>query len=220
MDNQQSISQTLQSLERFQGDVGIERNSLSSDPFEQFASWMQLAIDAEIEMPNMMTVATASADGRPSARLTLLKGFDDRGFVFYTNFESQKGRELRENPYAALVFYWSDLSFQVRVEGRVARVADEESVEYFQSRSRGSQIGAWASRQSAVLESRESLMAQVREIEMRFPEGDLPLPPHWGGFRLEPDKFEFWKSRQSRLHDRFRYSLQPDGQWLIERLSP
>jgi len=166
-----------------------------------------------------MTLATASKDGRPSARVVLLKSFDDRGFVFYTNYKSRKGKELGENPRACLLFYWSQLWRQVRIEGEIEKIPTEESEQYFQSRPLGSKLGAWASNQSEVVDSRETLEARFNELQKRFGE-EVPRPEHWGGYRVKPDTIEFWQGRDNRLHDRLQYRLQEDGAWLIERLAP
>ena len=186
---------------------------------EQFNSWLDVAEASGVPMPNAMGLATADAEGRPSVRHVLLRGVDD-GFVFFTNYESRKGRQLSENPHAALVFLWKALERQVNVTGPVARVSSEESDAYFRTRPREARIGAWASPQSRVLGSREELDARVEEIEDRYP-GEIPLPPFWGGYRLTPESIEFWQGRAHRLHDRFRYSKDAGGDdWRIERLSP
>jgi pyridoxamine 5'-phosphate oxidase len=199
---------------------GLSEADLDADPFKQFQLWFGQALAAGLAEPNAMTFATATPDGRPSARMVLIKGFDERGFVFYTNYESRKGRELAANPYAALVFYWAELERQIRIEGRVAMLAPVESDAYFQSRPLGSRLGAWASRQSEVIAGREPLEQRTAELEARYASGDVPRPPYWGGYRVAPDAIEFWQGRASRLHDRLRYRRQPDGGWLIERLSP
>lgn len=166
-----------------------------------------------------MTLATATKDGNPDARIVLLKSFDDSGFVFYTNYQSRKGKELIENPRACLLFYWASLWRQVRIEGSVEKVTEEESVAYFQSRPLGSKLGAWASNQSEVVASREILETRFEELQKQF--GDnVPRPPHWGGYRVKPDAIEFWQGQENRLHDRLRYLLQKDRSWLIERLGP
>lgn len=198
----------------------LTESDLDPNPFQQFARWFQQAAESGAPEPNAMTLATASADGAPSARMVLLKDFDEQGFVFYTNYHSQKGRELAENPRAALVFYWAALSRQVRVVGDVARVTREESLTYFRQRPVGARLGALASRQSQVIPNREVLERRVAELTSQYAEGDMPLPEDWGGYRLAPSTFEFWQGRPSRLHDRLRYTRQPEGGWVIERLSP
>jgi pyridoxamine 5'-phosphate oxidase len=181
---------------------------------------MNAALDAGLAFPNAMTLATATSDGHPSARTVLLKGFDERGFVFFSNYKSSKGKQLESNPHAALVFYWFELERQVRITGRVERVPEGESDEYFASRPPGSRISAWASRQSEVIEDRSTLERAAADVRSRYAEGDIPRPPHWGGYRLEPDEVEFWQGRADRLHDRLRYRRAPEGVWLLERLSP
>jgi len=198
----------------------LTRRDLDPDPLAQFRAWLEAAEAAGVRMPNAMTLATASLDGRPSARSVLLRGLDERGFVFFTNYESRKGRQLSENPHAALVFLWKDLERQVCVTGTVERTSREESEAYFRTRPRDARLGAWASRQSAVIGSRTELEARFEELARRYPGEDVQLPPFWGGFRLFPDTIEFWQGRRHRLHDRFRYSRQPEEVWAIERLSP
>ena len=199
---------------------GLSEADLAPDPFAQFQAWFDTALAAGLPEPNAMTLDTATPDGRPSARMVLIKGVDPRGFVFYTNYESRKGRELEANPWAALVFYWPELERQIRIEGRVERVAAEESDAYFASRPLGSRLGAWASPQSQVIPGRDVLEARLRDLEARFASGDVPRPPHWGGYRVVPEAVEFWQGRPSRLHDRLRYTRQADGRWAIERLAP
>lgn len=210
---------TIAGLKREHGDEGLELDNLHADPLEQFELWFSDAIEANLLTPNAMTLATVGEDGQPSARITLLKGFDERGFIFFSNYESRKGRELLAHPLAALVFHWSELGRQVRIEGRVERLVVDESDAYFRSRSHGSRIGAWASPQSTVIADRAELERLVRETEERFADDEIPLPPHWGGFLLVPARIEFWKGRRSRLHDRFRFTRQPDG-WQVQRLAP
>ena len=199
---------------------GLGEGDVDSDPFRQFRVWFDDAVNAGLLEPNAMTLATASRDGRPSARMVLLKGFDERGFVFYTNYESRKGRELVETPYAALIFFWGDLERQVRIEGTVERVATEESDLYFHSRPEGSQIGAVASHQSQVIASREVIEERVAELSEEYAGREIPRPAYWGGFRVVPESIEFWQGRPNRLHDRLRYRREDDGVWVIERLSP
>ena len=198
----------------------LDEAHAASEPIAQFNAWFGEAVKAELPMVNAMTLATANADGRPSARIVLLKGVDARGFVFYTNYESRKGGELAANPRAALLFYWIELEREVRIEGAIEKTAAAESDAYFASRPLGSRIGAIASRQSDVLASREPLEARVRELEARYADGEAPRPDHWGGYRVEPDAIEFWQGRSSRLHDRLRYRRSSDGLWVRERLSP
>ena len=199
---------------------GLRRRDLDPNPIKQFGNWFTAAIEAGIRDVNAMSLATASADGRPSVRIVLLKEFDHDGFVFFTNYQSEKGRQLEANPHAALAFYWIELDRQIRVSGTVEKTSHGESERYFHSRPPGSQLGAWASRQSEVLDARRVLDARMAEMTERFADKPIPLPPHWGGFRLKPDTIEFWQGRPDRLHDRFRYTLQSNGTWLIDRLAP
>ena len=199
----------------------LTKDSVDANPIRQFQAWFEEVRASGVSEQDSisMTLATASKDARPSARVVLLKSFDDRGFVFYTNYQSRKGRELRENPRASLLFYWSQVWRQVRIEGEVERVSAAESESYFQSRPLGSKLGAWASNQSEVVENRETLEAGFTEKQKRFG-AEVPRPEHWGGYRVKPDTIEFWQGRDNRLHDRLRYSLQEDGGWVIERLGP
>jgi pyridoxamine 5'-phosphate oxidase len=192
---------------------------MTDDPLQLFDAWFAEAERVGVEMPQTMTLATASAGGAPSARMVLLKGADDEGFVFYTGYASRKGAELAENPRAALVLYWRELGKQIRVEGPVERVPKAESAAYFATRPRGSQLAAWASRQSSALESRDELEARYTELEREHEGREVPLPPHWGGYRLRPEAIEFWEHRDNRLHDRIRYTRARAG-WRAERLSP
>ena len=200
--------------------AGLSEEDLAADPVDQFRVWLGQARAAQPDDFTAMVLATADRDGRPAARVVLLKGVDERGFVFYTHYASAKGRELAANPRAALVFYWSALERQVRIEGSVERTTREESEAYFASRPRGSRLGAWASPQSRPLAGREELERRVEEAAERFAEGDVPLPDDWGGFRVFPETVEFWQGRPSRLHDRLRYVRLPEGGWRVERLAP
>jgi len=199
---------------------GLRRSDLNPDPIKQFANWFTTAIETGIRDVNAMSLATAGQDAKPSVRIVLLKSFDEDGFVFFTNYESEKGKQLEANPYAALGFYWIELDRQIRISGKVDKTSREESQTYFHSRPVGSQLSAWASRQSAVLDGRRVLDARMEEMNERFADKRVPLPPHWGGYRLKPDNMEFWQGRSNRLHDRFRYTRHSDGSWLIERLAP
>lgn len=185
-----------------------------------FYKWLQIVMGSSPIEPNVMTLATADASGRPSARTVLLKGVDERGFVFFTNYESRKGHELAANPNAALVFYWQELERQVCIGGTVSKLPATESEAYFKSRPRGSRLAAWASHQSTVLADRAELERHFEAIEARFASREVPLPPFWGGYVLRPERVEFWQGRPSRMHDRFSYSRQPDGKWKLDRLSP
>jgi pyridoxamine 5'-phosphate oxidase len=223
--------------------TGMRRSDLEADPIAQFRKWFDqasgarasgrlrkvciklykkllLASGAELMDLTAMTLATADKQGRPSARIVLLKGVDERGFVFYTNYESRKGQELAENPQAALDFYWPDQERQVCVAGEVSKLPPAESDAYHKSRPRGGQLGAWASQQSAVVRDRAALEAKWKQMEAQYAGQEIPRPPHWGGYVLCPTRIEFWQGRPNRLHDRFRYKRQPDKTWLIERLSP
>lgn len=196
----------------------LSEEASEADPLRQFRLWFDQALQADVPEPNAMTLATVAADGRPSTRVVLIKGYDDRGIVWYTNYTSRKGRELQANPWAALQFHWVELERVVRIEGRVDKVDGAESDAYFASRPLDSRIGAWASPQSEVVASRAVLAANAAKYAARFVL-DPPRPPHWGGFRLHPDRWEFWQGRKSRLHDRLRYRLEGD-RWLRERLAP
>ncbi|ADB38906.1 pyridoxamine 5'-phosphate oxidase [Spirosoma linguale] len=198
---------------------GLDAVDVLPDPVAQFKEWFDAALSAAVPEPNAMHVSTVSKDGRPDGRIVLLKDVSDAGFVFYTNYESRKGRELTEHPFATLTFFYPELERQIRIEGRVEKVGPSESDDYFHSRPRGSQIGAWVSNQSTVIENREVLENRQRELIAQFDGQPIPRPPHWGGFRVVPDMIEFWQGRPSRLHDRIRYRKEADN-WLIERLSP
>ena len=213
------MTASLGNLRRQYATAALDRSNLEDDPVAQFRRWFDDAERAQLVEPNAMTLATADAAGRPSARVVLLKGLDPRGFVFFTDYRSRKARELAANPRAALAFLWKELERQVRVTGDIELVTPEESASYFRTRPRGSRLGAWASVQSAELPDRAMLEREVARIDEQYPGDDIPLPPHWGGYRLLPDEFEFWQGRENRLHDRFRYSRGGE-RWRIDRLSP
>lgn len=199
---------------------GLRQEDVSPDPLGQFTAWFAAATNDNLPQVDAMTLATATPDGRPSARMVLLKGFDERGFVFYTHYQSRKGEELARNPYAALVFWWYEHHRQVRIEGVVSPIAPAESDAYFRTRPRGSQIGAWVSVQSQPIRGRDELEAQAPVIASQFVDQDIPRPPFWGGFRLHPHLFEFWQGQTNRLHDRLCYILNDQGQWVLTRLAP
>jgi pyridoxamine 5'-phosphate oxidase len=198
---------------------GLSEDEAGNDPIALFRAWFDAALAAELPEPNAFTLATATPDGHPSARIVLLKGFDERGFTFFTNYNSRKGREIAANPAVALVFLWHEFERQVRIEGFATPVTPEESDEYFRIRPLGSRLGAWASPQSAVISSREFLETQHAELLARYPDGQVPRPPHWGGYRVAPEVIEFWQGRPSRLHDRIRFRKAESG-WIRERLAP
>lgn len=199
--------------------AALDETHVQADPLKQFKHWFDEAVHARLAEPNAMTLATAGADGRPSTRVLLLKGADERGLVWFTNYASRKGHDLAVNPFAALQFFWEGLERVVRVEGRVEKVTDAESDLYYRSRPLGSRIGAWASPQSEVIQSRELLEAAWADQQKRLGD-DPPRPPNWGGYRLVPDRWEFWQGRASRLHDRLVFELGADGQWALKRLAP
>lgn len=199
---------------------GLSETDVHPNPFEQFKTWFDQALAAQLPEPNAMTIATATTDGKPYARIVLLKDYDERGFVFYTNYESHKGQQLVQNPWGAIAFWWAQLERQVRIQGRVEKVSEVEADAYFQSRPKGSQLGAWASNQSQVIDSREVLERRLEELKKEYENKAVPRPPHWGGFRVIPDEMEFWQGRKSRLHDRLLYRRSEDSTWEIQRLSP
>lgn len=198
----------------------LDEAGVAPDPLQQFGIWWQEALQSEIVEVNAMTLATANEQGIPSARIVLLKGFDERGFVFFSNYESKKAGDLQVNPFASLVFFWKELERQVRISGRVEKVTELESDQYFQSRPEGSRIGAWASPQSTVISSRQVIEEKIEALQASFEGKEIPRPLHWGGYRVVPSSIEFWQGRSSRLHDRIQYTLQSDDNWVIERLAP
>ncbi len=210
----------LEALRREYVFGSLNENDLDGDPFRQFDTWFRNAVDAGIELADVMTVATASREGVPSARMVVLRGVDERGFVFYTDYRSAKSRDLEENPRAALVFYWRELGRQVRIAGAVQKVSAEESARYFHSRPLESRLAALASSQSEVIPDRRFLEEQYEKLKLDYPSGDVPHPDNWGGYRVSPDEFEFWQGRELRLHDRIRYRRDGDDAWVTERLSP
>jgi len=198
---------------------GLERGDLNASPFRQFESWFNHACECKLTEPNAMVVSTVSPDGAPTSRVVLLKSWDERGFVFYTNYESQKAKDLAVNPKVSAIFTWLDLERQLRINGAVEKVSTAESLRYFLSRPFGSRLGSWVSQQSSIITSRSLLEMQFEKMKRKFAGGEIPLPDFWGGFRIVPSYFEFWQGRENRLHDRFAYSLK-DGAWQIDRLAP
>ena len=212
-------SSSIADLRKSYEHAELNEGASQADPLNQFGQWLGEAIAAEVPEPNAMTLATVASNLRPSTRVVLIKGFDERGIVWFTNYDSRKGQELAGNPYAALQFHWVELERVVRIEGAVEKVSAEESDAYFHSRPLDSRIGAWASPQSEVIASRSVLLTNAAKYGAKFLL-QPPRPPHWGGYRLKPDHWQFWQGRKSRLHDRLRYTLQADGGWLRERLAP
>jgi pyridoxamine 5'-phosphate oxidase len=215
----ENISRKIAQMRREYVSQPFDESQVASDPITQFQRWFDEAVRSEQPDPEAMTLSTATPDGRVAARIVLLKGWDERGFVFFTNYESHKSREIIDNPQVALTFYWHSLHRQVRIEGVAEKATPEESEEYFQTRPRGSQVGAWASPQSEEIIDREELERRVDEIEARFKDSPINCPPFWGGFRVKPDRVEFWQGRESRLHDRILYALR-GVEWRISRLAP
>ncbi len=215
-----TMDRTIADLRKDYTLQGLSETEVNPNPFIQFKQWFDQALSAQLPEPNAMTIATTTPDGSPSARMVLLKDFDERGFVFFTNYNSRKGQELAENPQAALVFWWAELERQVRIVGRVEKTSEAESDQYFYSRPANSRLGAWASDQSAVIASREVLEQQMQELQSKYENQEIPRPPHWGGLRVIPTEIEFWQGRSSRLHDRLLYTRLDDNSWKIQRLSP
>ncbi|MEU1850401.1 pyridoxamine 5'-phosphate oxidase [Streptomyces sp. NPDC019990] len=222
MTDRDAVPFDLASMRKQYRAEGLSETDLAATPVEQFARWFkQAATEGGLFEPNAMVVSTADAGGRPSARTVLLKHFDEQGFVFYTNYGSRKARDLAENPYVSLLFPWHPMARQVIVTGVARRTGRDETAAYFRTRPHGSQLGAWASAQSSVIATRADIVQAYAELAERYPEGEqVPVPPHWGGFRVAPQTVEFWQGRENRLHDRLRYVERPDGSWRVERLSP
>ncbi|MGB3363693.1 MAG: pyridoxamine 5'-phosphate oxidase [Thermodesulfobacteriota bacterium] len=213
------MSNSEDTLNKQFGLFELKESDIDSDPIKQFGIWYEEALRADLIHPNAFTLTTSTREGKPSARVLLLKDYDESGFVFYSNSESKKGSDLAENPFAAFCFWWGKLERQIRIEGRIEKVSADEADAYFATRPRGSQIGAWASNQSTVIPKRELLEEKVHEFESKFQNKDVPRPLYWNGYRLVPNLIEFWQGRDNRLHDRLRYNLQNDGGWVVERLA-
>jgi pyridoxamine 5'-phosphate oxidase len=213
------MDKTIADLRKDYSLEGLGETEVDPNPFIQFKKWFEQSLAAQLPEPNAMTIATTTTDGKPSARMVLLKDFDERGFVFFTNYNSRKGQELAENPQAALVFWWAELERQVRILGSVEKVSESESDYYFESRPPKSRLGAWASNQSEIIPNREVLEERMQELQDKYENQEIPRPRHWGGFRVIPTEIEFWQGRSSRLHDRLLYT-HVDGSWKIQRLSP
>ena len=213
------MKKTISDIRREYSLRSLDENDIAEDAIEQFSRWWDDASNSEIPEVNAMTLATSNREGQPSARIVLLKGFDEKGFVFFTNYESNKGRELDENPNAALVFFWKEIERQVRIEGRAAKISAQESDEYFSSRPEGSRLAAWASPQSRIIGNRQVLETNFERYTIEFI-NSIPRPPHWGGYRVMPWRLEFWQGRINRLHDRIQYTKTADGSWKVDRLAP
>jgi pyridoxamine 5'-phosphate oxidase len=215
-----NIHNYINSLRKDYSKEELDENSVLKDPLLQFQHWFEEALSAKLPDPNAFTLSTVSAEGRPSSRIVLLRSFDVNGFVFYTNYESRKGQELLINKWASLNFFWPELEKQIRIEGEATKVSEEQSEEYFNSRPKESKIGAWASDQSRIIENRNVLSEKYTILTEHYKDNSPPKPPHWGGFKIKPDRFEFWQGRPNRLHDRIAYSLDKSGMWQINRLAP
>lgn len=216
----EAINQKIVALRKDYSTATLNEEDVNQNPFKQFELWMHQAVESEISEPHAMSVSTVSAEGKPSSRIVLLRGFDEQGFVFYTNYKSHKGNEASENPYACINFFWPELERQIRIEGRISKIDQQISTDYFHSRPRESQIGAWASEQSAVIANRKVVEDAFVHYTEKFKDLELiPKPEHWGGYLIKPNSIEFWQGRPSRLHDRLRYRIE-NGQWILERLSP
>ena len=210
----------VSNLRRSATGFALDRDDLKEDPIEQFEDWFRYACDTVPMDPNAVSLATVDSRGKPSSRTVLLKYFDEQGFVFFTNFGSKKAEHIESNPHVAMLFFWSEAARQVKIRGRAVKIPTGETLKYFMTRPRGSQIGAWVSSQSSVISSRSLLETEFQKLKKKFKNKDVPLPSFWGGYRVVPDQIEFWQGRRNRLHDRFQYTLQDDDRWLIERLAP
>ncbi len=218
--SEEIIRQDLGEIRREYRELPLDEDHLSDDPFRQFELWYEQASTAEIVEPNALVLATVAPDGRPTQRTVLLKYFDRQGLVFYTNYHSRKARQIDGNDRVSLLFQWLPLQRQLEISGRAEKVSTAESIRYFATRPRGSQLGAWVSQQSSVITSRSLLETKWHELKQKFSHGEIPVPSFWGGFRVVPDRFEFWQGRPNRLHDRFEFQRQPDDRWIVQRLSP
>jgi len=219
-DHPTSHGMDVTGLRRSATGFALDREDLNDDPYRQFEDWFSYACETVSLDPNAVALSTVDKDNRPSSRTVLLKSFDEQGFVFYTNYESSKARDIESNPNVCLLFFWSEAARQVKIRGTARKISTKESLAYFLSRPRGSQIGAWVSAQSSVISSRSLLEAKFQEIRQKFHDKEVPLPSFWGGYRVVPKEIEFWQGRRNRLHDRFLYTMQDDGCWGIERLAP
>ena len=219
-DDHKHHGMNVEALRRSATGFALDREDLDDDPIVQFEGWFRYACDTVPSDPNAMIISTVDNQNRPSSRTVLLKSFDEHGFVFYTNYESKKAAHIEANPWVSLLFFWSEAARQVKIRGKAEKMPAAESLKYFLSRPRGSQIGAWVSAQSSVISSRALLEEKFQEIKRKFKDKEVPLPSFWGGYRVVPDQVEFWQGRTNRLHDRFEYTKMPDGTWTIERLAP